>query len=109
MAGTRKPVPPATKATLMVAIAAALAALALAAALFDQQTESGTTTRRLFAILIGLALGPAPILVALGALIVARPPRRRVVRIALATLLFGAAMSWLFFVETSELPRLWPT
>jgi len=108
MAGTRKPVPPATKAILSVAIVAALAALALAAALFDQQTESGNAAQRGFGIVIGLALGPAPIFAALGALIVARPPRGHVVWFALATLLFGAAMSWLFFVETSELPRLWP-
>ena len=86
-----------------------LAALALAAALFDQQTESGNAAQRVFAFLIGLAIGPAPIFAAIGALLMARRPRHpAIIPVALATLLFGVAMSWLFFVETTELPRLWP-
>jgi len=109
MIGSTKPVSSSTKSILLIAIFAALLALGASAIVFDEETEFGTPTEQLFSLLLGFNLGPVLMIAGVAALVMGqRPHSRNLVPVAIAVLVFGAFMSWLFFVETTELPDFWP-
>ena len=104
-----KPVPPRTRWILTVAVLAAVAALMATALVFDEETEFGTPEETAFAGLLGFSLGPVLIVAGLFALRYAfRPTNLKLLSVAVTGIAFGAFMTWVFFVETTELPDFWP-
>lgn len=93
----------ATKLILLTAIVAVAIALSGTALLFDEATEFRVGVDFWFARLIGMVLGPVFILIGGGALIFGDGLRgRRPPYLAGAAIGFGLAMTWLFFIETTE-------
>lgn len=104
-----KPVPRSTRWILVLATTTALLALLAAAIVFDEQAEAGDAASSGFALLIGLIMGPGVLGAGAAALALSgRPHRRQLLPLALAAIGYGVFATWLFFMETAELPRLTP-
>lgn len=104
-----KPVPAHTQRILTTAICAGLMVLLGSAVVLDEETEFGPTVDHLFSLLFALNLGPVLMLAGLVGLVRAwQPHDKKLVPLALAFMVFGAFITWLFFIETNELPDIWP-
>ena len=104
-----KQIPAATKRILASAICLSLAALLASAVILDEETEFGPPLERTFSQLFAFGLGPILMAAGLGGLLLSRRPHNRyLVPLSIAFMVFGGAMTWLFFFETTELPDFWP-
>jgi len=104
-----KQVSPFARRVLTTAIAVALIALLGWSVVLDEETEFGPAVDHAFSLLFAVNLGPVVLLAGIaGLLLSSRPHSRKLVPVALAFITVGAFITWLFFIETNELPDIWP-